>query len=391
MFRLFLSHLILNTMEPSQFASPLRSSPEEVARDHLSLMDDSFIAHFFEAMPFVACVLNEHRQLVLSNKALLDVLELVNQADLLGARPGELLGCVHARNNQGGCGTTEACRYCGAGTAIVESQATGKTISYECRVRTLHGTVPGALDLRVKASPFSYGGKVYTILALEDLSSEKRRRVLEKVFYHDIINAAGGLRGLIGLLPKIEDPAELGDMHAKLHTISEGLLEEIIEQRDLSAAETGELVSNRRGVKTIQVLSEALELIRHHEVRRYRSLVSHLPGVLPEVHTDPVILRRVVLNMLKNAFEACPREGTVIVDHDEGKPGYLGIRVHNPGVIPREIQLQIFQRSFSTKGNGRGLGTYSMKLFAETVLGGSIEFISDPEHETVFTLWIPRS
>lgn len=42
-----------------------------------------------------------------------------------------------------------------------------------------------------------------------------------------------------------------------------------------------------------------------------------------------------------------------------------------------KLLLRIFQRSFSTKGaKGRGLGTYSMKLFGETYLGGQVSFRS---------------
>lgn len=57
-----------------------------------------------------------------------------------------------------------------------------------------------------------------------------------------------------------------------------------------------------------------------------------------------------------------------------------------------EVQLQLFQRSFSTKGqSGRGIGTYSMKLLSERYLGGKVEFTSREPEGTVFTLTIPKS
>ena len=59
--------------------------------------------------------------------------------------------------------------------------------------------------------------------------------------------------------------------------------------------------------------------------------------------------------------------------------------VHNPVEMPREIQLQMFVRSFSTKGLGRGLGTYSARLFTEAYLGGRIGFRSD---STGTTFWV---
>jgi Signal transduction histidine kinase regulating citrate/malate metabolism len=52
--------------------------------------------------------------------------------------------------------------------------------------------------------------------------------------------------------------------------------------------------------------------------------------------------------------------------------------------MPREVQLQLFQRSFSTKGSNRGLGTYSMKLLTERYLHGSIAFTVSEEEGTTF-------
>ena len=55
----------------------------------------------------------------------------------------------------------------------------------------------------------------------------------------------------------------------------------------------------------------------------------------------------------------------------------------------REVQLQVFQRSFSTKGTDRGLGTYSMKLLSERYLHGSVSFTSTPEEGTIFRARYP--
>ena len=57
-----------------------------------------------------------------------------------------------------------------------------------------------------------------------------------------------------------------------------------------------------------------------------------------------------------------------------------------------EVALQIFHRSFSTKGGyGRGLGTYGMKLLGEGVLGGSVGFESTEEGGTTFWFRLPAA
>jgi len=59
-------------------------------------------------------------------------------------------------------------------------------------------------------------------------------------------------------------------------------------------------------------------------------------------------------------------------------------------VIEPSVQMQIFQRSFSTKsGGGRGVGTYAARLFVEGFLGGKVAFVSDEASGTVFSVTLP--
>ena len=87
--------------------------------------------------------------------------------------------------------------------------------------------------------------------------------------------------------------------------------------------------------------------------------------------------------MLKNALEATEKGGIVfakVIDSDKK----VRFQVMNNLVMPKKVQLQIFQRSFSTKGSGRGVGTYSIKLLTENYLDGKVGFISTAAQGTVF-------
>ncbi len=91
---------------------------------------------------------------------------------------------------------------------------------------------------------------------------------------------------------------------------------------------------------------------------------------------DRQLLQRVLGNILKNALEATSPGGTVTLACLETFDAMFFL-ANNSEVIPQEVQLQIFQRSFSTKGEAdRGIGTYSMKLFGERYLGGMVDFVS---------------
>ena len=65
--------------------------------------------------------------------------------------------------------------------------------------------------------------------------------------------------------------------------------------------------------------------------------------------------------------------------------------VHNDAVIPAKQQQRIFIYGNSSKGEGRGLGTYSMKLIGETYLHGRVWFKSEEGFGTEFYFEIDRA
>jgi signal transduction histidine kinase len=105
---------------------------------------------------------------------------------------------------------------------------------------------------------------------------------------------------------------------------------------------------------------------------------------------DPALLNRVLVNMVKNAFEAI-REGEVVRVRFHSDGNGTGIfSVYNRGTIPEDTQLRMFQRAFTTKGGiGRGFGTYGMKLLGENYLGGEVGFESTQDSTTRFYISLP--
>jgi signal transduction histidine kinase len=93
--------------------------------------------------------------------------------------------------------------------------------------------------------------------------------------------------------------------------------------------------------------------------------------------------------MTINALEASLIGGMVTISaHAEDSK--VVFEVHNAGEMAADIQLQLFNRSFSTKSSaGRGIGTYSMKLFGERYLNGKVSFRSNSEEGTVFSFSLP--
>ena len=105
--------------------------------------------------------------------------------------------------------------------------------------------------------------------------------------------------------------------------------------------------------------------------------------------SDSVLLIRCLGNLVKNALEAVNPQANVYL-YSKREENSVLFCVKNDGIIPQNIQLQIFQRSFSTKAaSGRGIGTYSVKLLVEQYLNGKVSFKSNPELGTVFSIRVP--
>jgi len=371
---------------PTEFA-PAERIPKDAVQSQSQLFLDSPLAcQLLSSVPDILLVLNKQRQIVFANRALYDLLGLkeTDTDKVLGRRQGEVLSCVHAFESEGGCGTTKFCSACGAMRAILSSHKMTEDVQ-ECRIT--QDQSGEALDLRVWARPIKLEGELFTAFSVVDIRHEKRRQALERIFFHDVLNTAGGLKGSVELLrdASVEEFEEFRDMIS--HLLDE-LIEEIKAQRELTAAERDELTLSPVSVKTAAFLHEVADLYANHEVasgRRIRVDPDAWDGVFS---TDRTLLRRIVGNMTKNALEASKPGETVSLGCEQAESG-IAFWVHNPGVMPPDVQLQIFQRSFSTKGAGRGLGTYSIKLLTERYLRGSVSFTSLPEQGTTFRARCP--
>lgn len=353
-----------------------------------AVMSAEFVSTMLEAMPVLAMVLNDQRQIVAVNNLLLHTFGIKDAAALIGQRPGEALGCIHFNQGPDGCGTALSCSVCGAVRAIMESLEGNCLASGECRVM-LDENGGTALDLEAAASPLTVAEKTFTVFALKDISAEKRKQVLERTFFHDIINTAGGIYGVACLLVDQENTADKElEYKGLMVTLSGNLIEEIKHQRNLIAAEQGEYVVQLETVDLNGLLSDVCELHRHHEHTPGRN-IRFEPGKSCEVSTDPPVLRRIIGNMLLNGLEAISKGETVQVCY-HSSPESVRIEVSNPGEMSADTRLKIFKRSFSSKAaSGRGIGTYSMKLFGERYLGGRVGFTCAAGHTTFF-IQLPR-
>lgn len=369
----------------TKFAPAERADAAQIEHDAEMLARTGLVDHVTHVIPSILLILNKERQVVYNNRRLLELLDISDSHNVLGLRPGELLDCIHAyERGCSGCGTTEFCAECGAVKAILKSQREKVGVEAECRITTNSG---GAYELKVWTSPYNYKNAEFTVFSIVDIRHEKRRQVLEQTFFHDLANMLTSISGHSTLLELGENEDDTRDSIRAIRTAARQLTAEVASHQKLLLAEKGELVVNiSHCINSVNLITDLIQLASRNGITRCIQLAEDSDEF--EIDTDRTLLFRILFNMLKNALEASTPEEVVTVRCKQKKNTGV-FSVHNPRFIPRPVQLQIFQRSFTTKGSGHGLGTYSMRLFGEKYLNGKVGFITSKESGTTFHITLP--
>lgn len=371
------------------FDSPARKLREEIEADAAEFRRNPFVRQILDGFPDLAVVLNQNRQIVSYNKKAERIFSGLTNPDIYGQRLGEALNCIHSHEMPAGCGTSLFCKECGAAQSIKFTNENKAAAQNECRITVHENGAEAALDFRVNTSVLHFKESEYILFSVEDIKDEKRRRVLERVFFHDVLNTASAIQGIAEIIPDVEQKIELEEFHNMLRRSSGQLIEEIQWQRDLMSAESGTLPVNIKSVTVNEMLEGLKSLYSDHHLTKNKKFKTEKVKQDIKFNSDPTLLTRSLGNLVKNALEAVNANDTVRL-FAESDAESVKFHVANDGVIPENIQLQIFQRSFSTKAEtGRGIGTYSVKLFVEQFLKGKVYFISNKEAGTIFTIQLP--
>ena len=115
-----------------------------------------------------------------------------------------------------------------------------------------------------------------------------------------------------------------------------------------------------------------------------------------QIQADPLQLKQVLINLLKNAAECLDHQGSICLrakrgtarlGGEETEAALIEVEDTGPG-IPHDIQKRIFDPFFSTKGDGTGLG---LAIAARIIdkHGGNLEFDTEPGKGTTFRIVLP--
>lgn len=166
--------------------------------------------------------------------------------------------------------------------------------------------------------------------------------------------------------------------------------------KDLMAL--GDNQSRRPAVIDITtIVSQLLPLLQQTAGARHK-IETELATGTGRVFIDPLLIERVVMNLVANARDAMPEGGPIKVSVSRnpwdarGKPGssvLLEVSDQGTGINPA-LRERIFEPFFTTKERheGTGLGLAIVKSGVE-LAGGMIDLLSEPGKGTTFRILLP--
>jgi len=227
------------------------------------------------------------------------------------------------------------------------------------------------------------GGLLIVILSLVSLygasrlAHAERRQVelqnlatlgeMSAALAHEIRNPLGTIKGFAQLLQE------------KLHGQHDSLLTPILSETSRLEALVRDLLLYGRPAQPVlgPVKSHFLEqLVRQHAPQAPRLDNSVAPFTLI---TDPNLLEQVLLNLLRNAFDAAGSQPDGFVRFEAlATPHHAILRVvdNGPG-LSEAASARLFEPFFTTKATGTGLGLSISRKLIEA-LGGSLTISSPP-------------
>jgi signal transduction histidine kinase len=115
-------------------------------------------------------------------------------------------------------------------------------------------------------------------------------------------------------------------------------------------------------------------------------VVRHVPSGVPPIGVDEDKLKQALLNLFKNAVEAMPNGGDLIlaVTHSDDQV-VIKISDTGSGIAP---DVDIFAPFYTTKKEGTGLGLIVVRQII-AAHDGTITFSSEPGKGTTFTVSLP--
>lgn len=204
--------------------------------------------------------------------------------------------------------------------------------------------------------------------ALELRQANDLRTALLQAVSHDLRSPLAGIKASVSSLRAQEvewDEDEEADFLRTIEEETDRLDHLVSNLLDMSRVQAGAVRPQVRPVGLEEVVPAVLTGLGD----RSKVVVAAVPEWIPAVLTDPVLLERILANLVDNAIQASP-DGALVVVEAEARADEVAVRVidRGPGISPEDRQgvFAPFQRT-TDHGSGVGLGLAIVRGFMDAL------------------------
>lgn len=364
----------------SHFAPAYRPVPEYIVATARFVERSPVISTILKSVGRPGVVLDKHRMIVGSTEDFQEWTER-NGTELLGLRIGDALGCVHAGKEPAGCGTTPWCCTCGAAIATQIARVRSVPVGREGTLHLKSGQVRQDGEYKTWCVPILGDGPELYFLSIRRRSEGSHAVTGDDRLWTRLRDLSRTISELAG-----SGQAGLGGAgFASLNRAAEALEGEVHAQLAILRG-PGTIPSDPNTFRVQDLFAELRREAEANLAFTNGGLEFRCANPDLEVRSMRWILHVVLGHMLSNAIEASETGEIVTVEAKENGRT-VEFTVSNAEEILPHFALRIFEKNFSTKERPhRGLGTWTMKLLGEQVLGGEVWFTSGPGEGTRFHL-----
>jgi two-component system, NtrC family, nitrogen regulation sensor histidine kinase NtrY len=265
------------------------------------------------------------------------------------------------------------------------------------------------LQLTLHATTLVAQGKILKIVSFQNIKSELEEQEqqawqkLIRVLTHEVMNTITPVISLTSTVSQLmeeevvskyaagqtPDAETLEDIQKGLQTIerrSSGMLHFVKSYRRLMRVPTPEV----RTVKVKELLKSVQTLLQPDMDAKGIRFSIYLADDKAELLVDPELIEQVLINLVKNAMEACQSVSGPYVEmlafQEEQEKGHFQIQVQDNGTGISSDELgKIFIPFYTTKKQGSGIGLSLSKQIMRQH-GGDIQVSSPPSGPTIFSL-----
>ncbi len=165
----------------------------------------------------------------------------------------------------------------------------------------------------------------------------------------------------------------------------------------VSELELGRMPFKPEKLSLIKIVKRVLEDYTHTIAEKKINLKENYSADLPDIVADLFLLKTVIHELIANAVNYTPPEGTITINvsADSSRTNTFLLTVSDTGYgIPKAEQEKIFTKMFRATNakvkvmGGTGLGLYIVKLILK-LSGGEIWFTSEENKGSTFSITLP--